>query len=36
VTTWASDRVVRLPFFYDLTENQQQEVIDAVMTAPVG
>ena len=36
VTTWASDRIVRLPFFYDLTENQQQGVIDAVMTAPVG
>ncbi|MBZ5585433.1 MAG: dTDP-4-amino-4,6-dideoxygalactose transaminase [Acidobacteriia bacterium] len=30
VTEWASDRLVRLPFYNDLTESEQNEVIEAV------
>ncbi len=30
VTEWASDRLVRLPFYNDITETQQDEVIEAV------
>jgi dTDP-4-amino-4,6-dideoxygalactose transaminase len=30
VTEWASDRLVRLPFFYDLTESDQARVVNAV------
>ncbi len=30
VTEWASDRLVRLPFFNDITESEQAEVIEAI------
>ncbi len=30
VTEWASDRLVRLPFFNDITESEQAEVVEAI------
>jgi dTDP-4-amino-4,6-dideoxygalactose transaminase len=36
VTERISDCLVRLPFYADLTEQDQSEVIDAVLTFPVG
>ena len=31
VTEWVSDRLVRLPFFYALTDEVQQRIIDAIL-----
>ena len=30
VTTWASDRLIRLPLFNDLTSDDQSQVVDAI------
>lgn len=30
VTTWASERLIRLPFFNDLTSEDQSQVVDAI------
>lgn len=35
ITEWVSDRLLRLPFYNDLTEDQQGQIVDAIVRFPM-